>query len=212
MCSKVSQNCRLRRWPTCPRRGRLCWARARSSSGHGPATQSVPAETLEALDAFAATLDGAFCATAVVTVVDRRARTITYSHAGHPPPLVVSGAVATWLDDAAGVPLAVIAGVKRSNQTRSLQPNATLILYTDGLIERRGESLDQGMARLADAAIGCVGASSGQPVADALLQLLLPGVIDDDVVIVVKQLLAPEECSRRMLPKNDWVSPSRQCA
>ena len=151
-----------------------------------------PAETLEALDAFAATLQGAFCATAVVTVVDRRARTIVYARAGHPPPLVVSGEVAIWLDGAAGVPLAVVPGVNRSNQMRSLEPNDTLILYTDGLIERRGESLDEGLERLADAAIDCVGASSGQPVADALLQLLLPGDIDDDVVIVVKRLLAPE--------------------
>jgi serine phosphatase RsbU (regulator of sigma subunit) len=147
-----------------------------------------PAAVLDGLDLFAATLDGADCATVVCAVVDRSTDVVTYSRAGHPPPLLVSGASATWLDDAGGAPLAVDNG-PRVNATRRLHADDVIVCYSDGLVERRGESLDVGLARLADAALRYTG-SSVQHLADALLRELIPDGAADDVVLVVKSLPA----------------------
>ena len=62
-----------------------------------------------------------------------------------------------------------------------------LVLYSDGLIERRGESLDIGLDRLAVAATELYG-DSVHRIAEGLLRLLSPETTRDDVVIVVKQL------------------------
>ena len=70
-----------------------------------------------------------------------------------------------------------------------LQPRSTLVLYTDGLIERRGESLDIGLERLAVATNDLYG-DTVQRIADDLIRVLSPETTRDDVVIVVKQLVS----------------------
>lgn len=147
-----------------------------------------PAAVLDGLDLFAATLDGADCATVVCVVVDRATDVVTYSRAGHPPPLLVSGSRARWLDDAGGAPLTIDSG-PRVNATLRLHADDVIVCYSDGLVERRGESLDLGLARLADAALRHRG-SSVQHLADALLRELIPDGAADDVVLVVKSLPA----------------------
>ena len=62
-----------------------------------------------------------------------------------------------------------------------------LVLYSDGLIERRGESLDIGLDRLSAGATELYG-STVHRIADGLLRLLSPETTRDDVVVVVKQL------------------------
>ena len=156
-----------------------------------------PAGTLDGLDLFASSLDGAFCATVVVATFDRDDGTVTYSRAGHPPPLVVNGSGSTWLDQATGPPLAVgTAGSSRRNATHVLGGDDMIVLYSDGLIERRGESLDVGLERLAAAGSAMFG-SGVQQFADGLIRMLLPDVARDDVVVVVKQLPAPTGDARR---------------
>ena len=151
-----------------------------------------PASALASLDSFSATVDGARYATAVCAVIDRRANTISYSRAGHPPPLVVSGGRATWLDGAGGVPLGVQPDEVRVTDTVQLEPDSTLVFYTDGLIERRGEPIDAGMERLAAEVVRLGDDASVQWIADSLLRHLLPGDVRDDVVVVVKRLAANE--------------------
>jgi serine phosphatase RsbU (regulator of sigma subunit) len=111
------------------------------------------AATLEALDRFARTIDGAECTTVFCGIVDPRAGTLTYSSAGHPPPLVLGHGEVSWLGGATGVPLAVPFDSGREEATVTLDPTDTLVLYTDGLVERRDDSIDAGLRALADAAL-----------------------------------------------------------
>lgn len=149
----------------------------------------TPGEVIEGLDLFAATLDGGFCATVVCAVIDRATDIVSYARAGHPPPLVVCADGVTWLDDGLGPPIAMLAGEHRPTAEAQLAPDDVIVLYSDGLIERRGESLDVGLGRLADVAQAHHG-SSVQQMADAVLHDLLPDGAADDVVLVVKVLPA----------------------
>lgn len=150
-----------------------------------------PAATLEGLDRFAATIDDAFCATVVCVIVDQQEKLVTYSRAGHPPPLIVAATGTAWLDLAGGAPLGVRTSQRRDNAIYRLREEDMIIMYSDGLIERRGENLDMGLQRLATAASTLYG-SHVQGVADGLLRHLQPENIRDDVVLVVKHMSASE--------------------
>jgi len=146
-----------------------------------------PASVLDGLDLFAGSVEGAFCATVVCALIDRDTRTITYSRAGHPPPLVTGPGGRQWLDGAVSLPLAVRPGAARTNATARMQREDVVVLYSDGLVERRGEPLDLGLERLAVA----VEAAIEQPVSDLADRVLLDMLADgsrDDVVLVVKRL------------------------
>lgn len=146
-----------------------------------------PAATLLGLDLFAASIEDAYCATVVCVVVDEQHKTITYSSAGHPPPLIVGPLELTWLDQTTGTPLAVDPTLGRTNGSYTLHPDEVIIMYSDGLIERRGEDLDIGFQRLATAA-GFLHGSTVQRLADGLLRQMTPETTRDDVLPVVKQL------------------------
>ncbi len=146
-----------------------------------------PASMLDGLDRFAFTFDGALCTTVVCAVFDRRSNVVTYSRAGHLPPLVVGRDRMVWLDRAGGKPLGIDTGRPRENSTLQLQADDVIIMCSDGLVERRGEVLDEGLARLADAAQRAYGVSV-QAMADRLLRDLDAEDATDDVVLVVKHL------------------------
>ena len=96
-----------------------------------------------------------------------------------------------WLDLAGGAPLGVRTSQRRDNAIYRLREEDMIIMYSDGLIERRGENLDMGLQRLATAASTLYG-SHVQGVADGLLRHLQPENIRDDVVLVVKHMSASE--------------------
>jgi len=106
---------------------------------------------LEVLDAYAGSFDSAVGTTVVKVVVDLRERTLSYSVAGHPPPVLVraSGAL-ELLDEATGPPLAAMSEpTARPLARTAFEPGDVLALYTDGLVERRRESIADGIDRLA---------------------------------------------------------------
>lgn len=148
-----------------------------------------PAEVLAALDRFAASTDSAFGATVVCAVIDREIGSVTYARAGHPPPLLVGPDGATWLDSQVGPPLATVKDAVRENHTVPLRSGDVVVLYTDGLIERRGEVIDEGMRRLEASARASYGAPVHQ-MADTIMRSLVVGDTADDVVLVVKRLEA----------------------
>ncbi|MCX4760328.1 SpoIIE family protein phosphatase [Streptomyces sp. NBC_01275] len=149
-----------------------------------------PAEALNVLGRYANVVDGAESATAVTTFIDFDHHTITYSSAGHPPPVLVhaDGRV-EFLDQATDPPLdARPAPVPRPQACTSFADGATLALYTDGLVERRHEDIDTGLNRLADALARHRDADP-ETLADAvLLELLPPGGATDDTALVVVRL------------------------
>ncbi|GAB7102694.1 hypothetical protein JCM4814A_10080 [Streptomyces phaeofaciens JCM 4814] len=149
-----------------------------------------PAEALNVLGRYAHVVDGAEAATAVTTFIDFDRHTITYSSAGHPPPVLVhaDGRV-ELLDGATDPPLdARPDPVPRPQACVSYADGATLALYTDGLVERRHEDIDTGVNRLADALARHRDADP-ESLADAvLLELLPPGGATDDTALVVVRL------------------------
>lgn len=109
-----------------------------------------PAGLLAALDQF---ICGTFkepLATAAAAVIDPAERSLRYCLAGHPPPLLrePDGSVRA-LDEASGVLLG-LGILDRPEQVISFAPGSCLVLFTDGLVERRGEGIDVGIAWLAD--------------------------------------------------------------
>lgn len=148
-----------------------------------------PAQALDALDLYARSVEGAESTTVVTTFIDWDSHTITYSCAGHPPPALVhpDGTVA-FLDQATDPPLgARPERVLRPQARTSFTEGSVLVLYTDGLVERRDEDIDTGLVRLADSLADHRHAAP-EDLADALLTDLLPptGNTDDTALIVLR--------------------------
>lgn len=144
-----------------------------------------PAATLEALDRFAEAVDGARGTTVVCAIIDLAAGTVRYACAGHLPPLLMGRDTTTWLMGARGAPLATGERRRGEEAEAPLAEGDVLVLYSDGLVERRGEVLDVGLTRLAAAAAARRG-SSVHDLADGLLEDLLAADARDDVALVVK--------------------------
>jgi hypothetical protein len=138
-------------------------------------------------------------ATAVVAVVDLPAGTLTYVHAGHPPLVLASpeGGVRTLdagrgpLLGLRGLHLASRSDVQAEPATVPFPPGSVLVAYTDGLVETRGESIDDGIQRVIDAtAHWCGRGRPRTPSAAAVSAAVLDSCIGersltDDVALVV---------------------------
>ncbi|KOG38599.1 PP2C family protein-serine/threonine phosphatase [Streptomyces resistomycificus] len=149
-----------------------------------------PAQALDVLGRYAHVVDGAESATAVTTFVDFDRHTITYSSAGHLPPVLVhpDGWV-EFLDQATDPPLdAHPDPIPRPQAGATFTDGAILALYTDGLVERRREDIDTGLARLAES-LRRHRAEDPEALADAvLLELLPPGGATDDTALIIVRL------------------------
>jgi serine phosphatase RsbU (regulator of sigma subunit) len=144
-----------------------------------------PAHVLGALDRFAELVPGASCSTVFCAVVDPVAGTLRYSSAGHVPAIVVDAdGSSRFLTAAGSLPLAVVPDLVRPERDVVLAPGSTLLLYTDGLVERRDEDLDQGMAR-ATAALREGRHLAPVELAGVLTDQLLDDAPDDDVAFLV---------------------------
>ncbi|WP_251093360.1 SpoIIE family protein phosphatase [Streptomyces sp. Caat 7-52] len=109
---------------------------------------------------------------------------LSWTNAGHPPPLLVTReGVARYLTDGQGTLLGVMPEQVRPDATVELAPGATLILYTDGLIESRARSLDEGMDRLSRHA-AVLAHNPLEVFTDELLARARPPDNDDDVALL----------------------------
>ncbi|MEU4491940.1 SpoIIE family protein phosphatase [Streptomyces sp. NPDC023998] len=156
------------------------------------ATRAVdgPAKALEVLGLYARSVEGALATTAVNVMIDISNTRVTYSSAGHPPPVLLhADGSHELLDQATDPPLgARPEHAARPQQELHCTPGDTLVLYTDGLIERRGEDIDTSLARLTDALAQC-SRLSPEHLADALLARLgVSGGARDDIALVVVRL------------------------
>jgi PAS domain S-box-containing protein len=122
-------------------------ARAYALEGHPP-----PA-VLDRLDRLVRSLPGAQMATLLYMVVESNLSTVRFASAGHVPPLIVGpNADARFLEGAPNPPLGVFDSSGHEELTVELEPGSTVILYTDGLVEERGVSIDAGLDALRRAA------------------------------------------------------------
>jgi PAS domain S-box-containing protein len=111
-----------------------------------------PAEVMARVNRLVMSGEDDAMATALYLVLDRETGDVSFASAGHPPPLVLSSDGATFLEGGRSVPVgAAEPGIFRE-ATAVLPPGASLLLYTDGLVERRGAPLEDGLGKLATAA------------------------------------------------------------
>ncbi|MFB8383612.1 ATP-binding SpoIIE family protein phosphatase [Streptomyces rubiginosohelvolus] len=145
-----------------------------------------PHEVIQLLDVLAAEIDASQIATCVYAVHDPNEGQLVYASAGHLPILVrdEDGTVHRAADPT-GPPLGT-GGWVHTSGTIALPPGSTAVLYTDGLVERRSEDIDEGVASLARALSGAKG--SPQVVCDRLIRSLgVTAEHDDDVAVLVVQ-------------------------
>jgi PAS domain S-box-containing protein len=149
-------------------------------------TGAEPAVLLEQLDAAASLIPDAYCTTVFLAILDTESGILEYSNAGHMPAvLAAAGSGTIALTDARSVPLAVRRDGPRPQVTQLLPPGSTLMLFTDGLVERKHESIDDGISRAADVLVDTMRLPL-DAVADAMLGELAPAEgYDDDVAMVI---------------------------
>lgn len=170
-----------------------------------------PAQLLDAVDRFAKGPDGTSFATAVCVIVEPSTGQLTYSSAGHPPVLVISPhGVVQHLDGAQSPPLCALIVKARPRATVTLEPGSLVIMYSDGLVERRRERLDDGIARLEHAALGCL----DKPIAEIADRLVSDMAAfsppSDDVVIACFRYTPATAVLNIQFPaKNDELAPLR---
>jgi serine phosphatase RsbU (regulator of sigma subunit) len=139
-----------------------------------------PGEVMRRISKLSRIGDTGHFATVLCGLLDNSSRTLTLANAGHPNPVLVVNGRAELLGTLPGPPI----GVRHDRYPTVCIPiaeDATLIAYTDGLVERRGESIDKGLERL------CHASAKGGPLdklLDRLLASLVPQGSSDDIVLV----------------------------
>ena len=110
-----------------------------------------PAYALQRTNVAVAELLPDALASVVYIVLDPATGDLTYANAGHPPPVITTGAgQAEYLDDTTGIMLGACAAASFSTGRRQLAPGERLVCYTDGLIEDRRRDISEGLTALAD--------------------------------------------------------------
>ncbi|HEX2231894.1 MAG TPA: SpoIIE family protein phosphatase [Thermoleophilaceae bacterium] len=126
-------------------------------------------------------------ATLLFLVLDPADGAVRWVNAGHLPPLLVVGdRLAHFMEGGRSVPLGVMPFPTFEEVTSQLDPGGTVVLYTDGLVERPGDHIDNGLARLA----GAVRDAPADPeqLCDHMLRTLVPeGAAPDDVALLALQ-------------------------
>jgi serine phosphatase RsbU (regulator of sigma subunit)/anti-sigma regulatory factor (Ser/Thr protein kinase) len=160
----------------------------------------APHAVLERLSRLLRQLEPERTATVLYLVLDAHGGSFTVSSAGHPPPLVVQRDGAPIFVELPGsAPLGATRHVQYEEQDHELKPGCSLVLYTDGLVERAGESLDAGLERLKEV----VHAHEGEleRLGDTLVAKLLPGgPADDDAALLLARALPLSESVMARFP------------
>ncbi len=160
-------------------------ARLRGALAGLAITGSPPERLVGWLNDLVHHVDPEHTASVVAGYFDPPTRVLTWAQAGHPPPVLVRDGKAETLSQPAGVLL----GAGRSGYeaaSLALQPGDLLLLYSDGLIERRNRSLEEGLAALTAAAAG----NSDPELVIASVLDTMGSAAEDDTCLVALQVLS----------------------
>ncbi|HEY7718645.1 MAG TPA: MASE1 domain-containing protein [Pedococcus sp.] len=154
-----------------------------------------PIAVVQGLHRLVAELDLTELTTVAYLLVDPSAGRLRLSNAGHPPPLVVGGVAggseARFLLDGLAPPLGAASLEHFGECSAALPDGATLLLYTDGLVERRGASISEGLDRLALTAVTHAGLGVDELCDGVLSSLVVPHGNRDDVAVVALRRRRP---------------------
>jgi serine phosphatase RsbU (regulator of sigma subunit) len=154
-----------------------------------------PEEVLDLVDRKVRHFEMGTFATVVCAVAKPPYDVVTVAVAGHPPPVVAApGQPATFVDVRISPPVGTGRDLHREAVTVPLQPGAVMVLYTDGLVERRGQVLDVGLERLRTT----VSTAAADTVArEVMHRLVADSAPIDDVALVVIRRDGVGETDRR---------------
>jgi signal transduction histidine kinase/DNA-binding response OmpR family regulator len=188
----------------------IVMSRLRAAVAATALSDADPAAVLTTLDRYAEAVPGARCATVSYAVIDTGAAdaagavgeavgntaSISYICAGHPYPLLVTpDQPPVFLKSGRRPPVAAWENqLTHETAEQELPAGSLILLYTDGLIERPGETLDHGFVRLQGAAAYCADLPVGEICAELLDRMAPPGGFTDDVVVLA---LRPNHSSAR---------------
>jgi serine phosphatase RsbU (regulator of sigma subunit) len=170
-----------------------------------------PAAVLAEVERVLRTLQADILATCVVARLEqtpeereRGTTRLRWTNAGHPPPMVVhaDGRVQVLGAERSDLLLGVDPEVPRAEAEVVLDREAVVLLYTDGLVERRDQDLDRGLARLRTTLAELAGRDLDE-LCDELLARMLPPDPDDDVALVAVRL------HRQDRPRPPEAGPNR---
>lgn len=152
-------------------------SRACALEGHPPAV------ILDQLTRTMDIADGGHFATVLCGLADVGTHEVTLASAGHLPPLVCGGDGASLVQAKPGSPIGIPGGAAFEPTLLTTAAHDTLIAYTDGLVERRGETLDAGLKRLQEAASARCGCSLDE-LLGSLVSELTGGSPADDIALI----------------------------
>lgn len=178
-----------------------------------------PAELLERLDAFTEQVEGGEFSTVQCAYVDLATGIMRSASAGHPPMAVIDAAGrAAYVWEGRSAPLCVSDGHKPED-ARLLEGASTLLLFTDGLYERRDATVDEGLQRLLAVCERTTTAGNGDLAEAVVHGMLAGGTVADDIAVLALTLserLAPalvlsvpprpEELAGVRASVHDWLS------
>jgi PAS domain S-box-containing protein len=149
-------------------------------------------------------------ATMLYLIVDPAAGIVRWVNAGHPPPLALRGGEVSFLQGEASVPLGVLPFPTYTEVAAPMEPGSSVLLYTDGLVERPGEHIDDGLAELA-ARVREAPADDPQALLDHLVETLVPagGAADDVALLTLRNLPVPDHFSAEFPAAPESLAPIR---
>ena len=155
-----------------------------------------PARTLELLDRYVQALPEFAMATAAYAVLDPDVGALCIASSGHLPPIIVSGGTARVVELAPAAPLGAFPYGSCREYELELGVGELLVFYTDGLVERRGESLTVGIAGLKEAVSSA--SSAEEACRLAVGQVVVEALRDDVAIVVVRNDDVPAELRLRL--------------
>ena len=173
--------------------------------------ESSPAQTLARMNKLLEKDDTDAMATALYVIYDRDTGELVFSSAGHPPALLTSAGGARYLEGGRSVPLGTAEIVPYRDAVARIDPGATLLLYTDGLVERRDTPLGDRLAQLRSVAMVADGELGDM--CDQILNGILGGLNapDDVAVLAMRPEAVPEgELTMRLPADPTALAPLRR--